>query len=344
MPVLFLLLLVLGGAAIAVLHFRGHQLSRGTRLFLIAALVVIGILLLIVLADMRDRDRESMFGVLLSVVLIALAIFLLRRLARRLLRVAFAVAQPGASPPIGLLKELLAEQFPPRQQARVAAHLDVCTACQHRLEGLTAGQDFWGQMAHKLDPQPPAVPALRAVIERLKEENKPEATRDEPSFAGQLPLGFLSPSDKPDHLGRLDRYDVLEEVGRGGMGIVLKAFDPSLHRVVAIKVLAPQLATSGVARKRFLREAKAAAAITHDHIVTIHAVDEANGLPYLVMQYVAGLSLQDRIDKDGPLGDLAETLRIGVQTAAGLAAAHAHGIVHRDVKPANILLEEGVQR
>src|SRR5205807_7606832 len=98
-----------------------------------------------------------------------------------------------------------------------------------------------------------------------------------------LPLGFLSPPEKPGHLGRLERYEVLEEVGRGGMGVVLKAFDPSLHRVVAIKVLAPHLASSGVARKGFLREAKAAAAITHDHLVTIHAVDEANGLPYLVM-------------------------------------------------------------
>ncbi len=161
--------------------------------------------------------------------------------------------------------------------------------------------------------------------------------------AADLPLGFLSPSDKPGQLGRLERYEVLEEIGRGGMGVVLKAFDPTLHRVVAIKVLAPQLATSGVARKRFLREAKAAAAVTHDHIVTIHAVDEANGLPYLVMQYVAGLSLQQRIDKDGPL-ELADILRIGMQTASGLAAAHGHGIVHRDIKPANILLEEGVQR
>src|SRR6516162_2388202 len=127
------------------------------------------------------------------------------------------------------------------------------------------------------------------------------------------------------------------------MGVVLKAFDPSLHRVVAIKVLAPQLATSGVARQRFLREAKAAAAVSHDHLVTIHAVDEANGLPYLVMQYIAGPSLQQRIDKEGAL-EVAEILRIGMQTAEGLAAAHGHGMVHRDVKPANILLEEGVSR
>ncbi len=180
-------------------------------------------------------------------------------------------------------------------------------------------------------------------MEKLKED-KDDETRDEPVFAGDLPLDFLSPTDKPGQLGRLERYEVLEEIGRGGMGVVLKAFDPTLHRVVAIKVLAPQLATSGVARKRFLREARAAAAVTHDHIVTIHdVVEAANGLPYLVMQYIAGQSLQQRIDKEGPL-ELPEILRIGMQTASGLAAAHGQGIVHRDIKPANILLEDGVQR
>ncbi|HTU20229.1 MAG TPA: protein kinase [Gemmataceae bacterium] len=246
-------------------------------------------------------------------------------------------------PPIGLLKDFLADRLSLTARRRLAAHLEACTACQHRVEGLTAGHNSWPSMAHKLSERPPSPePALRKLMDKLKEGYE-GATSDEAAFAGDLPLGFLSPSDKPGQLGRLERYEVLEEIGRGGMGVVLKAFDPSLHRVVAIKVLAPQLATSGVARKRFLREAKAAAAVTHDHIVTIHAVDEANGLPYLVMQYVAGQSLQDRIDKDGPL-ELTEILRIGMQTASGLAAAHAHGIVHRDIKPANILLEEGVQR
>src|SRR5262249_4317699 len=191
------------------------------------------------------------------------------------------------------------------------------------------GQESWVGMARNLRSHlPPAAPALRRVIDSLKGAEKQEATRDEPAFSADLPLGFLSPPDKPGQLGRLERYQVLEEVGRGGMGIVVKAFDPSLHRVVAIKVLAPQLATSGVARKRFLREAKAAAAVTHDHIVTIHAVDEFNGLPYLVMQYVAGLSLQDRLDKEGPLSDLAEVLRIAVPTAPGLAAPPPPALLH----------------
>ena len=127
------------------------------------------------------------------------------------------------------------------------------------------------------------------------------------------------------------------------MGVVLKAFDPTLHRSVAIKVLAPQLATSSSARQRFAREARAAAAIRNEHVVAIHSVDEWKGLPYLVMEFIPGSSLQARIDRTAPL-DLNSILRIGMQAAAGLAAAHAQGLVHRDIKPSNILLENCVER
>jgi serine/threonine-protein kinase len=127
------------------------------------------------------------------------------------------------------------------------------------------------------------------------------------------------------------------------MGVVLKAFDAALARHVAIKILAAELATSSAARRRFAREAQAAAAVVHDHVVAIHLIDAAAGLPYLVMQHVAGRSLQERLSREGPL-ELAEVLRIGMQTALGLAAAHSQGLVHLDVKPANILLEYGVER
>jgi hypothetical protein len=160
--------------------------------------------------------------------------------------------------------------------------------------------------------------------------------------AGAAP-DFLAPSEKSDSLGRIGHYEVLEIVGRGGMGIVLKGFDEKLRRVVAIKVLAPELSASGPARLRFSREARAAAAVSHDHVVTIHAVEDDHRPPYLVMQFIDGVSLQDKLDAGGPLG-LREVLRIGLQTAAGLAAAHRQGLVHRDVKPANILLENGVER
>jgi hypothetical protein len=156
-------------------------------------------------------------------------------------------------------------------------------------------------------------------------------------------LDFLAPSQKPGSLGRLDNYEVLEVVGRGGMGMVFRAVDTKLHRVVAIKALSPQLATGSASRVRFVREARAAAAVGHDNIVAIHSVEEAGPVPYLVMQFIDGPTLQKKLDRTGELS-LKEILRIGLQIAEGLAAAHRQGLVHRDVKPANILLENGVER
>lgn len=157
----------------------------------------------------------------------------------------------------------------------------------------------------------------------------------------EIPLGYLEPSSKPDSLGRLGHYEVLEVVGRGAFGTVLRAFDEKLHRVVAIKVMAPELASTSPARKRFLREAQASAAIRHEHVVSIYAVEE-KPLPYLVMEYIPGQTLQQRLDERGPL-EILSVLRLGRQIAEGLAAAHAINLIHRDIKPGNILLETGVQ-
>jgi formylglycine-generating enzyme required for sulfatase activity len=155
-------------------------------------------------------------------------------------------------------------------------------------------------------------------------------------------LALLTPSGWPDSLGQIGHYEVLEVLGRGGFGVVFRAFDEKLHRMVAIKVLGPELADNATARKRFLREARAAAAICNEHVVNVFAVDE-QPVPHLVMEYVCGQTLQDKLDRGGPAG-LKEVLRIGQQLADGLAAAHAIGLIHRDIKPANILLENGVER
>jgi serine/threonine protein kinase/tetratricopeptide (TPR) repeat protein len=156
-------------------------------------------------------------------------------------------------------------------------------------------------------------------------------------------LHFLAAADRPGRIGRLGPYEVLERIGQGGMGVVLKARDERLGRIVAIKMLTPALASSTVARRRFEREARAAAAVCHEHVVTIHAVDEDAGNPYLVMQFVAGQSLQEKLNRNGALGVI-EIVRIGMQVASGLAAAHTQGLIHRDIKPANLLLENGVER
>jgi serine/threonine protein kinase len=154
---------------------------------------------------------------------------------------------------------------------------------------------------------------------------------------------LLTPTDVPERLGMIGPYEIIELVGRGGMGVVLRAHEPKLSRTVAVKLLAPELAVSATAVQRFLREARAAAAVSHDHVVAIHSIDDEARPPVIIMEYIEGQSLQQKIDKVGAL-DVKSILRIGMQTAAGLSAAHRQGLVHRDIKPANILLENGVER
>ena len=159
--------------------------------------------------------------------------------------------------------------------------------------------------------------------------------------AGETPdvLPFLGPSARPDALGRIGHYEVLEVLGKGGFGVVLRAFDEVLQRVVAVKVLAPAVAATSPARKRFVREARSAARVRHPNVVQVYAVEE-HPVPYLVMEYIPGETLQQRLDRTGPL-DPAEVARVGREIAEGLAAAHATGLVHRDIKPANVLIEAG---
>ena len=217
------------------------------------------------------------------------------------------------------LKLLLDDRLSEQGQTELAEHVETCQSCRRRLESLAADPETWSQ-AEQLLRGEPISELPRSILQE-----------------------FLAPSDDPQKLGRLGPYEIAEVVGSGGMGVVLKGFDSTLNRYVAIKVLAPHLASSGAARRRFAREAQAAAAVVHEHVIAIHAVDVAGGLPYLVMPFVDGQSLQARLEDDRPL-ELREILRIGTQTAAGLAAAHAQGLVHRDIKPANVLLENGVER
>jgi hypothetical protein len=242
------------------------------------------------------------------------------------------------------LRELLDGTLAEPRKSELSGHLESCADCQHRLEGLVAGRESWTGVASQLQQEEPAAsPALKQAVAEAAQPATGTATADTPPASDDQSLEFLDPPSEPGHLGRLAKYEVLEVIGRGGMGIVLKAFDESLHRVVAVKVMAPQLATSAVARQRFVREVQAAAAVRDEQVVAIYAVEEAKGLPFFVMEYIGGQSLQERLDRTGPL-EVKEILRIGVQAARGLAAAHAQGLIHRDVKPANILLENGVQR
>ena len=228
------------------------------------------------------------------------------------------------------LEALVSGSLAPDRERVLEAHLGGCAACRDRLDTLAASPESWSTVREQLsagaeadgddaDAVPP-IPALASLIQKI-----------------------LAPSDDDRMLGRLGPYEITGIIGSGGMGIVLKGHDRALDRFVAIKLLSPHLASSGAARQRFLREAKAAAAVVHDNVIAIHGVDEFAGLPYLVMPYCRGTTLEKRVRDAGPM-NLREILRVGLQTARGLAAAHAQGLVHRDVKPANILLEDGVER
>jgi serine/threonine protein kinase len=235
--------------------------------------------------------------------------------------------QPGPCPPPDAFDALLADTLAPDEEGRLAAHLDGCAPCRRQLAA---------RLGTLTDvPRAPGAPGRDSILERLLRDLKAEARWSESESAAAAAPGLLA---EPWSAGRLGPYEVRSVLGRGGMGVVLLAFDPARARLVALKVLAPHLAACPAARRRFAREGRAIAAVSHENIVAVHGVDEAAGLPFLVMEYVPGGSLQERLDAGGPL-PLDEVLAIGLQVARGLAAAHARGLVHRDVKPANILLE-----
>lgn len=210
------------------------------------------------------------------------------------------------------------------QTQDLETHLSDCSACRNRLEESTASEKEW-----------------HALRDSLSNTQDSELTSGQEDLATLKRL--LGPSDDPRMMGRIGTYEIVGLLGHGGMGVVFKAFDPSLNRYVAIKVLAPALIPSAVFKQRFLREAQSAAAVVHDNVVGIHAISEWQGNPYLVMTFVRGQSLQSRLNLRGHLS-LREVLRIGLQISAGLEAAHAQGLIHRDIKPANILLETDVDR
>jgi WD40 repeat protein len=241
------------------------------------------------------------------------------------------------------LEKLLDSSLTEEEQAELIGHLDACPGCQHSLEELATGGSPCAQMVREAEAErPPSDSAYWASLKKLQGTMDVTAVERRTPPEPDISLDFLQPSDNPAYLGRLGHFEVTELVGHGGMGIVLKAFDPCLQRYVALKVLIPEFAKNETARKRFCREARAAASITHANVVAVHQVeqDEGTGLAFLVMQLVTGESLQERIDRRGPL-ELKEILHIGMQIARGLAAAHSQGLIHRDIKPANILLENG---
>ncbi len=219
------------------------------------------------------------------------------------------------------------------QELRISPSAAQKAVSRLREEGFLAQQAGSGFMV-RLDPTPSLKPS-QAADEIPTEIEVSHGAAIDPAFP------FLAAErgvDGDGPLGTMAHYEIRRLIARGGMGMVFEAFDQSLHRHVAVKVLAPHLAVSPKARARFLREARAVAAVDHENVLPVHAVGESGGFPYLVMPLVKGQSLQSRLKKEGML-PIEEILSLGIKITRGLAAAHAQGLIHRDIKPDNVLLE-----
>ncbi len=250
----------------------------------------------------------------------------------------------SSCPSSSRLERLLAEtppagetSLPSDEQAQLILHLDHCALCQHRLDDLAGANPTLLEAARALrDNSFINEDSLRHVLEDLGSNVNLRTqyyARDGRAVSQPPPLPVTVKL-----LGPLDDYEITQVLGHGGMGHVLKAFERPLKRWVAIKALGLHVAQDLVARLRFAREAQGAAAVRHENVITIHGVRESNGLPYFVMEYVGGGSLQDFLDR-GEVADWRTIARLGAEIAEGLAAAHAQGLIHRDIKPSNILLQ-----
>jgi tRNA A-37 threonylcarbamoyl transferase component Bud32 len=219
----------------------------------------------------------------------------------------------------------------------------------------TLSVDAAAEVERYFEEHPEALPGGEPSVHLLREAASLNASGDElnslmDSLKGRDEITYedlmrdswqdlIEPTEKEGILGRLEQYEILELVANTGMATVLKARDPELDRLVAIKMLAPALATNATAKERFLREARAMATLEHDYILPIYDVHHG-GSPWFVMRFIEGGSLQDALDKGDPRLQKAEFVEeLAYEMATALKVAHRAGIIHRDLKPANILCE-----
>jgi serine/threonine protein kinase len=261
----------------------------------------------------------------------------------------------SACPGVEILEQYAVGRTSDDEAQRLEEHLGSCARCVARLPSLGDSDGLLQSLRAQKDKPRPGGAIIEDLQERLRGLRPPgttvvysetsslglevtPSTSDNSLGTEEDARALLAPPQGPDEMGRLGPYRVLRVLGAGGMGVVFEAEDPQLKRRVALKALRPALAIGGDARQRFLREAQRMASLTHDHILTIHHVAEDRAVPFLVMPLLQGESLEDRLRREGQL-PVAEVLRIGRETALGLAAAHALGVIHRDVKPSNLWLE-----
>jgi serine/threonine protein kinase/Tol biopolymer transport system component len=275
------------------------------------------------------------------------------------------MARIRSCPDRAILEQFLVNQLDPEASRALEEHLQQCDACLTVLEA-ACDVDTMLEALHNPPSQDRQAdpPAISKLIERItamwptsavhlpgeQAGSLPEPTQAEPApsaaptgiqvtpVAPELAAGELAPPQGPQEIGRLGDYRILELLGHGGMGAVYLAEDCKLGRRVALKTIHPRLASDTRARERFLREARLAAALEHDHIVPIFQVGEDRGVPFIAMPLLKGQSLGSHLEVERKLPPV-EAVRIARETAEALACAHAAGLIHRDVKPANLWLE-----
>jgi eukaryotic-like serine/threonine-protein kinase len=244
-------------------------------------------------------------------------------------------------PSIETLSVLLEQQASLTQE--LERHLGICEACRETLCHLAGEQTWWDQASEVLSE--PAVEHYWSSAICALATSTPHSRNDAPLCNHELQQlqALMQPPSHPELVGRIGRYELEQLIGRGGMGLVFRARDTELHRVVAVKTLAIHLVPIGAARERFVREARATASLTHPHIVPVYDVITEGDIPAIVMQYIAGPTLEQKLFESGPL-PWQDVLRIGIQLADALVIAHGGDLIHRDIKPGNVLLDAGGAR
>lgn len=242
------------------------------------------------------------------------------------------MSMPLPCPESSLLDAILRGRVSPDDEIEIERHLEVCEQCRKAVDVLAGAEDSDLLTEFSTGEPEPIPPQLQNAIEQLKDDAA--VSSDEPE---EFILRISSPTDFEGSLGTVGEYEIMGRIGKGGMGVVYRGFDPKLNRSVALKFLASRFAQDPGFRERFIREARAAANINHPNVITVHNISEVQGIPYIVMEFVDGESLQQRLRRMGPL-PLTMVARIGLQVAEGLAAAHDKQVIHRDIKPSNILL------